>query len=124
MFNRLRNGGYETEAKPGNRHPPLNLNNTQEDTTMSVNEISTKAREYKELQNFIKTLQDEADALKAAITAAMDEQGTDTVKTDLFTIRWTAYQSTRVDTTALKNELPEIAARYSKTTTSRRFAVA
>ena len=91
---------------------------------MSVNEISTKAREYKELQNFIKQLQEEADALKAEITAHMDAQGADTVKTDLFTIRWTAYQSSRVDTSSLKNELPDIAARYTKTTTARRFAVA
>ena len=91
---------------------------------MSVNEISTKAREYKELQNFISQLQDEADAIKAEITAAMEVKNVDTIATDLFTIRWTAYQSSRVDTTALKNELPDIAARYSKTTTARRFQVA
>lgn len=30
----------------------------------------------------------------------------------------------RVDTTALKKELPEIAARYTKTTTARRFTFA
>ncbi|MDR1002071.1 MAG: hypothetical protein LBL82_02215 [Oscillospiraceae bacterium] len=41
-----------------------------------------------------------------------------------YKIRWTAYTSNRVDTTALKKELPDIAARYTKTTESRRFTVA
>ena len=91
---------------------------------MSANEISTKAREYREVQALIKQLQEEADALKAEITAHMDAEQTDTLQADIFTIRWTAYQSSRVDTTALKNELPEVAARYSKTTTARRFQVA
>jgi len=91
---------------------------------MTTIEISTKAKEYKELQNFIKQLQEEADAIKTAITAEMEAENTDTVATDLFTIRWTEYQSARVDTTALKKELPDIAARYTKTTTVKRFQVA
>jgi predicted phage-related endonuclease len=91
---------------------------------MPVNEISSKAKEYKELQSFIKQLQDEADAIKASITAAMEAKGEDTIQTDLFTIRWTEYETSRLDGTALKKELPDVAARYTKTTTARRFQVA
>lgn len=101
-----------------------NPNKTSEVMKMSTIEISTKAKEYKELQNFIKQLQDEADTLKAAITAEMEATGTDTMTTDLFTIRWTEYQSARVDTTALKKELPDVAARYTKTSIAKRFQVA
>lgn len=35
-----------------------------------------------------------------------------------------AVTSSRVDTTSLKKDLPEIAARYTKTTTARRFTFA
>lgn len=91
---------------------------------MSTIEISTKAKEYRELQQFIKQLEDEAEALKAAIVAEMEAQQTDTIHTDLFTIKYTEYQSSRLDGKSLKSELPEIAARYTKTTTARRFQVA
>jgi Phage-related protein, predicted endonuclease len=87
-------------------------------------EITTKAKEYKELQNFIKQLQDEADTIKASITAEMEAQSVDTVATDLFTIRWTEYQTNRLDSTKLKAEHADLYSQYSKTTTARRFQVA
>ena len=91
---------------------------------MSVTEITSKAREYREIQSFIKELQDQADALKAAITAHMAAAGVDTMTADIFTIKNTAYTSSRVDTSALKAELPDVAARYTKTSEVRRFQVA
>ena len=86
--------------------------------------LATKAREYRELQAMIKELEAEAEAVKATITAELDAQGVDTIQADIFTIRWTAYTSQRVDTAALKKELPDIATRYTKTTEARRFQVA
>ena len=91
---------------------------------MSSIEISAKIREYKELQTFIQQLQEEADAAKAVLIAEMEAQSTDTITADIFTVRYTSYTSSRVDTTALKKELPDIAARYTKTTEARRFSVA
>ena len=91
---------------------------------MTMLEITGKAKEYRELQSMIKQLEEEADALKAEMIAELEAQGTDTLKADIFTIHWTAYKSSRVDTTALKNELPNIAARYTKTTEARRFQIA
>jgi len=91
---------------------------------MSSTELTTKARDYRELQAMIKELEAEADALKAAIIAEMEARGADTLQADVFTIKYTAYSSNRVDTTALKKELPDIAARYTKTTAARRFQVA
>ena len=91
---------------------------------MSTVEITGKAREYREIQAMIKELEDAAEALKTAITAEMDARSVDTLTADVFTIRWTAYTSQRVDTTALMKELPDVAARYTKTTEARRFQVA
>ena len=91
---------------------------------MSTNEIATKAREYKELTQFIKQLQDEADALKAAITGTMEAQGTDTLTLDLYTVKWTSCTTQRIDTTAFKKENPDLAERYTKTAEAKRFSVA
>ena len=91
---------------------------------MTMNEITNKAKDYREIQALIKELEAEAEALKAAMIAHMEAQGADTLQADIFTIRWTAYTSNRVDTTALKKELPDVAARYTKTTEARRFQVA
>ena len=91
---------------------------------MSSTEITKAAKDYREIQAMIKELQDEADAIKATITAEMDAKGVDTMRADIFTIKNTAYQTSRLDTTALKQELPDVAARYTKTTESRRFQVA
>ena len=91
---------------------------------MSTIEITNKAREYKELQIMIKELEDAAAALRADITAHMDAQGVDTLQADIFIIRNTAYTSQRVDAIALRKELPDIAARYTKAIETRRFAIA
>lgn len=91
---------------------------------MSSVELLSKVREFKELQIFIKQLEEEAEALKSLITAEMDARETDKLTVDVFTIKYTAYQSNRVDTTALKKELPEIAERFTKTTEARRFTIA
>jgi len=91
---------------------------------MTIVEITSKAREFKELQIFIKQLEEEAEALKIMMIAELEAQGTDTLRADIFTIKWTPYTSSRIDTTALKNELPEVAARYLRTTEAKRFQVA
>jgi predicted phage-related endonuclease len=87
-------------------------------------DMTKAAKDYREIQAMIKELEAEAEAIKAKITAEMDAQQTDTLQADIFTIKYTAYTTSRVDTTALKKELPDVAARYTKTTEARRFQVA
>ena len=91
---------------------------------MTIVEITGKAREYREVQAMIKQLEEEAEALKGEMIAELEAQGVSTLQADIFTIKWAAYKSSRVDTTALKKELPEIAEKYTKTTEARRFQVA
>jgi len=86
-------------------------------------EMLERVRKFKELQMFIRQLEDEAEEIKATITAEMEYQQLDTLYVDVFTVKYTSYQSSRVDTTALKKELPDVAEQYTKISVARRFSV-
>ena len=48
----------------------------------------------------------------------------ESVQAGEYKITWKAVTASRIDTTALKKALPEVAERFTKTTTARRFCVA
>lgn len=89
---------------------------------MSINEMEAKARELRQLQALIEEAQAEAEALKDEIKAAMGER--ESVQAGEYKITWKAVTSARIDTTALKKAMPDVAARFTKETTARRFLVA
>lgn len=91
---------------------------------MSTMELTTKVRELKELEAFIKQAQEEAEAIKDTIKAVMNANGVDEMKIDVYTIRNKLVKSSRLDSKSLKVELPEIAERYTVATESVRFTVA
>ena len=91
---------------------------------MSVNEMTTTAREYRELQAQIKTLEEMADALKQQMIKEMDTRNIEELNAGEYTIRWTIYESKRLDSTKLKAEHADLYGQYSKSTTSTRFSVA
>ena len=70
---------------------------------MSNHEIESKARELRQWLALIEEAQAQAGEYK---------------------ITWKAVTSSRLDTVALKQALPEIAARFTKESTTRRFIVA
>ncbi len=88
---------------------------------MNIDSIMKELAEYIRMQEeaaaMVESLKDQ---LKERMTAAVVESlaGSEHKAT------YKAVTSSRVDTTALKKELPEIAARYTKTTTARRFTFA
>ena len=86
---------------------------------MSINELEAKARELRQLQALIDEAQAEAEALKDAIKAAMGDQ--DSIQAGEYRITWKAVTSSRIDTTALRKALPDVAERFTKETTTRRF---
>lgn len=88
---------------------------------MSINEIESKARELRQLQALIEEAQAEAEALKDAIKAAMGD--CEAIQAGEYKITWRPVTSARIDTTALKKALPDVAERFTRTTTSRRFCV-
>lgn len=89
---------------------------------MSIKELENKARELKELQRMAEELEMEMDAIKDAIRAALGER--EEVTAGAYKITYKPVTSNRVDASAIKRELPELAQRFTKTTTVRRLVVA
>lgn len=61
------------------------------------------------------------DSLKDILKKHMDENGLDSIAGSEHKASYKAVTSSRIDTTALKRDMPEIAAKYTKTTETRRF---
>lgn len=91
---------------------------------MSTMEMNAKIKELRELKRMADELQAEIDAIQDSIKAEMTAQETDTLTGLDWKVTWKAVISNRLDSTALKKELPDIAARFMKQTVSRRFVLA
>lgn len=91
---------------------------------MATNEIIKKLTELAELRKMADDLNAEIEAIQDEIKAHMTETETDNLTAGAFKVTWKEVTSTRIDTTALRKDLPEIWQEYGKTTTSRRFNVA
>ena len=88
---------------------------------MSINEMEVKARELRQLQALIEEAQAEAEAIKDAIKAAMGDS--ESVQAGEYRITWKAVTSSRIDTSALRKVLPDVAERFTKETVTRRFMI-
>lgn len=89
---------------------------------MSINELESKARELRQLQALIDEAQQEAEAIKDAIKAAMGDS--EALVAGEYKITWKSVTTVRIDTSALKKALPEVAAAFTRETAVRRFCVA
>lgn len=87
-----------------------------------MNEIEIKVRELRELQALIEEAQAEAEAIKDTIKAQMGDS--EELRAGEYKITWKNVTTARIDTTALKKALPDVAARFTCETTTRRFCVA
>lgn len=88
---------------------------------MSNSEIITALSELQELRRMQEELTAEIEALQDKIKDHMGEQ--ELLLAGPYKVTWKPVTTTRIDTTALKKALPDIAAQYTKTTTTRRFTV-
>ena len=91
---------------------------------MSIIEMDSKIKELWELRRMADELQAEIDSLQDTIKAEMTARDVDTLAGTDWRVTWKNVTSNRLDSTALKKELPDIAARFMKQTTARRFCVA
>ena len=89
---------------------------------MSINELEMKCRELRQLQNLIEEAQAEAETIRDAIKAHMGDQ--EAVQAGEYKITWKSVKTVRIDTTALKRAMPDVAQQFTKTTSARRFCVA
>ena len=89
---------------------------------MSMNEIEAKIRELRELQALIEEAQQEAEAIKDTIKAQMGDS--EELRAGEYKVTWKPVTTSRIDTTALKKALPDVAQAFTRETTTRRFCVA
>ena len=88
---------------------------------MSIQELENTVHELQELRRMKEELENEISALEDAIKSEMGDREQLTVGT--YRIDWKTVITSRLDTTALKKALPDIAERFMKQTTTRRFYV-
>ena len=86
--------------------------------------ITATARAYREIQAEIKALEEQAEALKQQMIRELDAMGTEELAAGEYTIRWSLYESTRLDGAKLKADHADLYSAYSKRTASTRFSVA
>ena len=87
---------------------------------MSATEINAKMKELRELRR----MADEIEAVQDNIKSRMDAQGVDIPPGSDWKVTGKPVASARLDSSALKKELPEIAVRFMKQATTRRFVLA
>lgn len=88
---------------------------------MNIDSIMKQLAEYIRMQEEAAAM---VESLKDQIKEHMTAAGVESLAGSEHKATYKAVTSSRVDTTALKKDLPEIAARYTKTTTARRFTFA
>jgi len=87
----------------------------------NINEIMAQLAQYNRMAEETAAI---IDGLKDQLKQYMTANNLETLTGDEHKAIYKAVESSRVDTKALKAELPEIAARYSTTTTTMRFTFA
>jgi len=88
---------------------------------MSNPNMEAKVKELMELKRMKEELEAEIAAAEDEIKSVMGEE--EILNAGAFKVTWKAVTSSRLDSTALKKALPEIAERFMKQTTTRRFCV-
>ena len=88
---------------------------------MSNPNMESKVKELMELKRMKEELEAEITSMEDEIKAVMGEE--ETLFAGAFKVSWKTSTSSRLDSTALKKALPEIASQFTKQTTARRFSI-
>ena len=80
----------------------------------TIHEILDLKRMREELDAAITSLED-------SIKAVMGDE--ELLTAGAYKVSWKTFTSSRVDTTALKKAMPDVAAQFTKQTTARRFSI-
>lgn len=85
---------------------------------MNINETMKELAQWQRMQEEAAAM---VEALKDQIKKHMIAAGLEVLTGEEHKATFKTVSSSRIDTTALKKELPQIAAQYTKTTETRRF---
>ena len=88
---------------------------------MSNPNMEAKVKELMELRRMREELEAEITAMEDAIKAAMGEE--EILLAGAFKVTWKPVTASRFDSARFKKDHAELAAAYTKTTTTRRFSI-
>ena len=88
---------------------------------MSNPTMEAKVRELMELKHMREELDAEIASVEDAIKAVMGSE--ETLIAGAYKVSWKTFTSSRLDSTALKKAMPDIAAQFTRQTISRRFSI-
>lgn len=88
---------------------------------IAMDNLNALMREIAEYSRMAEEIGATLDSLKDTLKKYMDENGLDSIAGNEHKASYKAVTSSRIDTTALKRDMPEIAEKYTKTTETRRF---
>ena len=91
---------------------------------MGTMELSSKVSELRELRRMAEELAAEIEGIQDSIKAYMAAQGVEELTGTDYRVTWKEVTTVRLDGKALKAAAPELAARFTRETTTRRFCVA
>ena len=91
---------------------------------MGTIELDAKVKELRELRRMAEELAAEIDGLTDTIKAEMAARGVDELSGTDWKATFKAVTSSRLDTAALKKALPDVAAAFTKQSSTRRFVLA
>lgn len=85
--------------------------------------LNSKIKELKKHKREAEELQHNIDAIQSEVKEEMLRRGVEQIMTTDYKISWQTVSSVRLDTKSLKEERPEIYARYAVTAETKRFLV-
>ena len=91
---------------------------------MLTKNLDSQIHELRELRRMADELTAAIDTIQDAIKAEMTAAGVDVLTGSDWKAVWKPVTTSRIDVTALKKALPDLAAQFTKTSTVRRFSVA
>jgi len=90
---------------------------------MSNVDLISKISELQELKRMREELDAMIEGISDELKSHMNASNTDMITAGSFKVSYKAFTTSRLDTAALKRELPEIVAKYSKQATTRRLVI-
>ena len=88
---------------------------------MSNPNLEPKVKELMELKRMREELDVEISSIEDELKKAMGDE--ETMIAGAFKVSWKSVTTNRLDSSALRKTLPEIAAKFMKQTTSKRFCI-
>ena len=88
---------------------------------IAQNNLDSLMREIAEYTRMAEEVAATLDSLEDTLKKHMEENGLDSIAGSEHKVSYKAVTSSRIDTTALKRDMPDIAATYTKTTVTKRF---